>query len=348
MAPTSPETNPAAVPRPVPLTTRDRLFHVSDDILGLRLPMPPPLEWVNVYFLRDGDGWALVDTGYNTPDSRAVLIEALDEYLDEKPITRVIVTHYHPDHIGQAGYICERYKCPLYMTQTEWLLGRWLSTDATPTYMRTIADYYERAQVPVEMYTTLTERGNSFLRTSDEVPPSFHHIVKNDVLTIGKQKWQVLIGKGHAPEMITLYDAENKMLISADHIVARITPNISIWAYDTDTNPLKDYLDSIQWFVDHLPDDIQVLPGHGRTFENFHERIAGYKTHHQGRLDKLLNGFDGEPKNLYQLLKVLFPRDLSPRDFVFAMGETHSHINYLVEDGRVKKLSDRPFLFQKA
>ena len=345
---------PETLPSPVPaasqsLTTRDRLFQVSDDILGLRLPMPPPLEWINIYFLRDGDGWAMVDTGYNTPDSRAVLIEALDEYLDEKPITRVIVTHYHPDHIGQAGYVCERYKCPLYMTQTEWLLGRWLSTDRTASYMQTIVDYYKAADVPSGIYEILTERGNSFLRTSDEVPPHFIHLAKNDILTIGEHDWQVLIGRGHSPEMITLYDAKNKLLLSADHIVARITPNISIWAYDTEANPLKDYLTSIAWYAEHLPDDLTLLPGHGRVFDGFHERVAGYKTHHQGRLDKLLSGFDGEPKTLQQLLKVLFSRDLSPRDYVFAMGETHSHINYLVGEGKVKKLADKPvWLFQKA
>lgn len=342
MAPTTPQA--------VNLTTQDRLFQVADDILGLRLPMPPPLEWINVYFLRDGDGWTMVDTGYNTPDSRAVLIEALNEYLDGKPITRVLVTHYHPDHIGQAGYVCERYNCPLYMTQTEWLLGRWLSTDQTKSYLTTIANYYKAADIPDDLYATLTERGNSFLRTSDEVPPHYHQIRENDVLTIGTRQWTVLIGRGHAPEMVTLYDAQNKMLLSADHIVARITPNISIWPYDTEANPLKDYLDSIDWFTANLPDDITLLPGHGRSFDGFHERVAGYRTHHQGRLDKLLAGLiDGEPKTLQQLLKVLFTRDLSPRDYVFAMGETHSHINYLVHEGTVRKIASEPkILFQKS
>ncbi len=330
------------------LTTRDRLFQVADDILGLRLPMPPPLEWVNIYFLRDTDGWAMVDTGYNTPDSRAVLIEALNEYLDGKPITRVIVTHYHPDHIGQAGYICERYKCPLYMTQTEWLLGRWLSTDKTTSYTQTIAEYYRAADTPADLFATLTERGNSFLRTSDEVPPSFVHLQEHDIIQIGNRQWDVLIGRGHAPEMMTLYDAKNKLLLSADHIVARITPNISIWPYDTKTNPLKDYLDSIAWFADNVPNDVTLLPGHGRMFDGFHDRVATYRTHHQGRLDKLFNGFDGEAKTLQQLLKVLFPRDLSPRDYVFAMGETHSHLNYLIGESKIVQLAERPlYLFQK-
>lgn len=340
-----PETTPPATIIP----TNERVFQVADDIIGVRLPMPPPLEWINAYFLRDRDGWVMVDTGYNTPDSRAVLMEVLDEYLDNKPVTRVLVTHYHPDHIGQAGYVCGRYKCPLVMTQTEWLLGRWLSTERTPTYLQTITHYYTAAGTPPEVLSILTERGNSFLRTSDEVPPVIHSIVENQILKIGNRNWKVVIGRGHAPEMVTLYDEQNKMLISADHIVARITPNISIWPYDPHANPLDQYLRSIDWFVDNLPDDITLLPGHGRTFTGFHDRITSYKTHHQGRLDKLESGLaNGEQKTLHQLLKVLFTRDLSTRDYVFALGETHSHLNYLIAQGKAKQVAAEPLmLYQK-
>jgi glyoxylase-like metal-dependent hydrolase (beta-lactamase superfamily II) len=331
------------MPETTPFATGDRLFRITDDLFGLRLPMPPPLEWVNVYFLRDGDGWAMVDTGYNTPDSRGVLMEALDQHLDNKPITRVFVTHYHPDHVGQAGYICGRYNCPLYMTQTDWLLARWLSTDNTSSYLKTIADYYRSAGTPAEMFNTLTERGNSFLRTSDEVPPSFTVLRDSDRITIGKQSWQIIVGKGHAPEMYTMYDADNKFLISADHIVARITPNISIWPYSPNDNPLKDYLESMAHFATTLPDDITLLPGHGRSFSGFHERINSYRVHHEGRLDKLMAGLQQDgAKTLHQLLEVLFPRVMSPRDYVFALGEAHSHINYLVHAGKVRKDTSKP------
>jgi hypothetical protein len=90
-------------------------------------------------------------------------------------------------------------------------------------------------------------------------------------------------------------------------------------------------------FAATIPDDITILPGHGRIFETFHGRLASYQIHHDGRLEKLLGGFDGAPKSLYELLKVLFPRVLSPRDFVFALGETHSHLNYLIYEGKVQK-----------
>ncbi|HEY1095804.1 MAG TPA: MBL fold metallo-hydrolase [Alphaproteobacteria bacterium] len=338
------------MPETTPFASGDRLFKVTDDIYGLRLPMPPPLEWINVYFLRDGDGWAMVDSGYNTPDSREVLMEALDQHLDGLPVTRLFVTHYHPDHIGQAGYICGRFNCPLYMTQTEWLLGRWLSTERTAAYLTTVTNYYQAAGTPDELMRIITERGNSFLRTSDEVPPVFHQLKDGDMVTIGERRWQIKVGRGHAPEMFTMYDAENKLLLSADHIVARITPNISIWPFNPDDNPLKDYMDSMRQFAKDIPDDITLLPGHGRSFDGFHERVANYQTHHENRLAKLMTGLeDGTARTLYDLLKILFSRDLSPRDFVFALGETHSHINYLMYDGKVTKIEGKPYtLYQKA
>lgn len=331
------------MPETPPFTSADRIFRIADDLLGLRLPMPPPLEWVNVYFLRDGDGWAMVDSGYNTPDSRAVLDDMLANHLDGLPITRLFVTHYHPDHIGQAGYICDRFKCPLYMTFTDWLLARWLSTDNTSSYLATIAAYYHKAGTPDELRTHILSRGNSFTRTSDEVPPIFHRLRDGETIRIGTRHFQVKLGAGHAPAMYTLYDAQNKVLISADHIVARITPNISVWAYNPDDNPLLDYMESMRQFAQDIPDDITLLPGHGRPFEGFHDRVAGYQAHHEKRLQKVLDGMqDGVPRHLHELHRFMFTRALTPRDYVFALGETHAHVNYLVAKGSLRKIDSMP------
>lgn len=325
----------------------DRIFDIADDIRGLRLPMPPPLEWVNAYFLRDGHGWIMVDTGYNTPDSRAVLEAMIADHLDEQPITGVVATHYHPDHSGQAGWICDKFGCPLYMSHTEWLLARWLSTDHTNSYREMIADYYRRAGTPEDIYKTIIERGNTFLRTCDEIPATYHRLSDGQNFKIGHRNWKVIIGRGHAPEMILLYDEIGKILISADQVVARITPNISIWAFDTEANPLKDFIHSSDTLPTIIPNDVQVLPGHGRPFENFHEKIGTYNVFHERRLQKLLDGMTGEPQTLYELLKILFPKDLSPRDYVFALGETHSHVNYLVHEGRAAHMRGSSMLFKK-
>jgi glyoxylase-like metal-dependent hydrolase (beta-lactamase superfamily II) len=323
------------------------LFTAADGIIGLRLPMPPPLEWINAYFLRDKDGWFMVDTGYNTPESRQVLETMIANHLDGLPIKGVIVTHYHPDHSGQAGWLIEKFKCPLYMTQTEFLLARWLSTDNTPSYRQMVSDYYRYAGAPETIWQAIVERGNSFLRSCDELPPKYFHLQDKDTLVIGGRIWRVVIGRGHAPEMIMLYDETSKLLISADQVVARITPNISIWAFDTKANPLKDFMESSDYLPKIIPNDVTVLPGHGRPFDNFHERIGTYNPFHEKRLQKLREGLTDEPQSLYQLLKILFVKDLSPRDFVFAMGETHSHINYLLAEKQAVRLPGPEMLYKK-
>lgn len=328
-------------------SSADRAFAVADDILGLRLPMPPPLEWINAYFLRDEKGWVMIDTGYNSPESRAVLEDFIETRLDGLPITKLIVTHYHPDHSGQAGWLCAKYQCPLYMTQTEWLLARWLSTDRSTSYLQAVVDYYRHAGTPQELLDIVQERGNSFLRGSDEMPAHYQRLVEGDVMTIGKRQWQILIGRGHAPEMILMYDKEGKFLLSADQIVARITPNIGVWAYDTAANPLKEFLASSLRFPQIVPDDVTILPGHGRPFEHFHERVSTFGPHHENRLNKLRAGLLDEPQNLYTLMKVLFPRELSSRDFVFALGETHAHVNYLLALGEIEKIDSTDFLYRK-
>lgn len=328
-------------------SSTDRVFVIAEDVMGLRLPMPPPLEWINAYFLRDGHGWAMVDAGYNTPDSRAVLEDFIETQLHGAPITRLIVTHYHPDHSGQAGWVCARYQCPLYMTQTEWLLARWLSTDRSASYLENVIDYYRRAGTPDDLLAIIKERGNSFLRTSDEIPPSYQRLNENDMLTIGQRQWRIMIGRGHAPEMILMYDAAGKLLISADQIVARITPNIGVWAYDTAANPLRDFLHSSAAFPQLVPNDVTILPGHGRPFDDFHARVATFGPHHENRLNKLRGGLSAEPKNLYELMKSLFTRELTARDFVFALGETHAHVNYLVSLGEAVKLPEEAFLYRK-
>lgn len=329
------------------ISIEDRLFDVADDIRGLRLPMPPPLDWVNAYFLRDSNGWFVVDSGYNTPESRQILEKMVSDHLDGLPVIGVIITHYHPDHVGQAGWLCETFNCPLYMSTQEWLLARWLSNDTSDSYRRIVTQYYRDTGAPDEFIQVLSEKGNTFLRTADEVPAQYRHLEEGRHLTIGQRTWKILIGHGHSPDMVLLYDEAGKMLVSGDQVVSRITPNISVWAYDQDADPLKDFLHYSRRLPELVPNDVTVLPGHGRPFDNFHEKINGYIPFHDKRLDKLRTGMTGEPQNLYELMRLLYTRELTPRDFVFAIGETHAHINYLVGLGEVRRVDNATLLFQK-
>lgn len=328
-------------------SSADRVFEAADGILGVRMPMPPPLEWVNAYFLRDGAGWTMVDTGYNTPESRTVLQDVIAHHLDGKPITRLVATHYHPDHAGQAGWIVNNFKCHFVMTETEWNLARWLGGDQSGSYVNMMLDYYRRAGTPEPLVDAITSRGNNYTRTCDDIPDTYTRVADHDILYIDEQPWRVVVGRGHAPEMIMLYSDARKILISADQVVARITPNVSVWPFDIDANPLRDFIHTCTTLPERIPNDVTILPGHGRPFDDFHARVASYNTFHENRLNKLWSGMTDGDMTLYELHKILFPRELTPRDFVFALGETHSHINYLVSQGRALRVDTARFLFRR-
>ena len=329
------------------ISIEDRVFIVAPDIKGLRLPMPPPLEWVNAYFLRDDQGWYMIDSGYNSDESRAILKEMIANHLDGLPIIGMIVTHYHPDHSGQAGWVCQEFDCPLYMTHVEWLLGRLLSKEDSPEYHKVVNDYYLNAGTPQEIRDVFKERGNSFLRTADVLPAQYKQLEQGNKITIGDRTWEIIVGKGHSPAMLLMYDREGKLLVSGDQVVSRITPNISIWPFDQDDDPLKDFLEISADLPKMVPNDVTILPGHGRPFDDFHSRIGTYIPFHENRLNKLRAGLTGELQSLHELVKVLFVRDLSPRDYVFAIGETHSHINYLIGLGEMERVNGDKIQFRR-
>lgn len=329
------------------ISIEDRLFYVADDILGLRLPMPPPLEWVNCYFLRDKTGWMMVDSGYDTPESREILDIMIENHLQGLPVTGVIVTHYHPDHAGQAGRICRKFGCPLYMSAQEWQLARWLGIDDTDSYREVIAAYYRQTMAPDDLVQAVISKGNSYRNSSGEIPATYKRLVTGQELHIGQRSWHVMTGKGHAPEMILLHDRQGNLLLSADQVVARITPNISVWAFDTDANPLADFLQTCRDLPRLVDNAVTLLPGHGRPFDDLHGRLASYLTFHENRLNKFRAGLTGDTQSLYELTKIIFVRDLTPRDFVFAIGETHAHANYLLSTGELETVADKPLHFRK-
>ena len=105
------------------------MIQLADGIGWTRSPVPGSLNHINLWVLDDGDGVALVDSGLNMPAAREAWEALFAGPLAGRTVTRVIVTHFHPDHIGLAGWLCERFGVRLWMTRGEWLFARMLTTD---------------------------------------------------------------------------------------------------------------------------------------------------------------------------------------------------------------------------
>ncbi|MFT8243998.1 MBL fold metallo-hydrolase [Roseomonas sp. BN140053] len=300
-----------------------------------RMPLPFPPRHVNLWFLRDGEGWLAVDAGASTADATALWEQLAATELDGLPVTRLLVTHFHPDHVGLAGWVCERWGAPLLMPRTEYLLARFLRLDTDAGMTAHQVDFARRAGCPEDYLAFLANRGPLFARAVVPVPRAFTRIAGGDTLRIGGRDWRVLTGGGHAPEMACLHCPELGMLISADQILPRITPYVGVGATEPLADPLADFLRSNDR-LRAIPPETLVLPSHGEPFTGLHERIGSIAAHHAERLDTLAAGCTA-PRTLFEATAILFPRVLEPGPLGFALGETLAHLNRLVVDGRLRR-----------
>jgi glyoxylase-like metal-dependent hydrolase (beta-lactamase superfamily II) len=308
---------------PPPGTT----IEVAPGVYWLRMPLPFALNHINLWLLKDGDGWCIVDTGYGIEATWAIWEQHFTATMAGKPVTRIVVTHYHPDHIGSAGWLASRTGAPVYITEAEILsahavregVGGWGRSSGIALFKSHGLD-----AVRMEAQTT---RGNAFKTGVPTLPEATERIMDGDVLTIGGRDWRVGTVFGHAPEHATLYCDELRVLISGDQILPRITTNVGVWGNHPNGDPLKLFLTSLDKF-EHLPDDTLVLPSHDRPFKGLHARRDQLKAHHEARLGELLAACD-EPRTATELLPVLFKRPLDDHQLMFAMGEIVAHLNYL-------------------
>lgn len=307
----------------------------EEGIFWLRLRLPFALNHVNVWLCDDGDGWTVVDTGYGDAPTRAAWEAALAGLLDGAAIRRLLVTHFHPDHFGQAGWLCEHTGAELLMTRTEWLTARALAYDTGQSSIRETERCYRRAALPEEVVERQRRRGNAYRRGVSEPPGRYSRLVAGQEVRLAGSRWEVLIGEGHAPEQVTLYCAERRLLIAADQILPRISPVVGVWSTEPAANPLADYLRSLEPYR-RLPEDCRVLPSHGTPFVGLHKRLDQLVGHHEERL-ALTRAACAEPVNAHDVLLRLFHRELDAHQMGFALGETLAHLNYLVEQGTVER-----------
>jgi glyoxylase-like metal-dependent hydrolase (beta-lactamase superfamily II) len=312
----------------------DELTEVEPGIWWLRLRLPFALDHVNVWLLVDRDGWTLIDTGVSDTATRAVW----ERVLARLPIARILITHFHPDHFGLAGWLRDRTGAPVLMSRTEWLTGRLLSLDQTDEALEVADAHYRRAAMPEEVIAAQRARGHAYSRRVPTTPPMFQSLEAGHELTLAGSRWRVIIGQGHAPEQVTLYSPERRLLIAADQILPRISPVIGVWSNAPDRDPLGEFLTSLHQYRD-LPEDSRVLPSHDAPFTGLHARLTSLAAHHDERLARTLDACQ-TPATGVQILRALFPKRYDPHQMGFALAETLAHVNHLWRRGEVERWTD--------
>ena len=323
-------TFPHAAPPPTAQT-----IEIAPGILWTRIPLPFRLDHVNIYLIEDGDGFAVLDTGIGNVATQEVWETLVAGPLAGRRLTRLIVSHFHPDHIGLAGWLCERFGLPLLTTQTAYLGCLNISLSPGALDAKPYRDFYTHHGLDAETTTLVATQGHGYLRMVKPLPPTFTRVVAGDTLRIGGRDFRVFTGDGHAPEQIMLWCEADGIFLAADQVLAKITPNVSVWAVDPHGDPLGLFLRSLRALRDAVPADVLVLPGHQLPFHGLHTRIDEQIAHHEERCDLIARACAREARSTADLVPVLFPRKLDPHQMSFAFSETLAHVNTMVRDGRL-------------
>ena len=314
----------------------DQAVEVMPGVLWVRLNLPFRLNHVNVYLLADGDGWAMVDCGLSNEETIGAWTQLFEGPLAHVRISRLIVSHSHPDHVGLAGWMVKRFGCPLYMSQVEYLQSAYYQTRGTDEQRDAQRRFFLLHGMDEELTDKLLGRGQEYLKRVSVLPPSYRRISHGDEIVIGARRFKVITGGGHALDQVMLYCAADKLFLSADQVLSKISPNVSVWAVEPEQNSLGEYLTSLASLTTTLPYDVLVLPGHGVPFYGLKKRIKQLADHHEERCRLIADACREVPQTSKELVPVVFHKHaLDPHQMGFATGELIAHVNYMLVEGRL-------------
>lgn len=313
-----------------------RTVPVAPGVHWLRMPLPFALDHINLWLLEDGDGWTIVDCGITSDGTRALWEQIFARALQGRPVTRVIVTHMHPDHVGLAHWLCDRWQCRLWISATDWNAARMASQATTGFGGAAAADFFAlHGLTDPEAQAQVRARSNYYASMVPDVPRQFRRLMDGMTLAIGGRSWRCIAGHGHAPEHIALACEATQTLISGDMVLPRISTNVSVIDLEPEADPLPLYLRSLQRFGP-LPQGTLVLPSHGKPFTGLHRRLAQLQAHHDDRLAEVMHACTEAPHSAADVLPVLFKRTLDLHQTTFAMGEAIAHLHALAGEGRLR------------
>ncbi len=267
---------------------------------------------------------------YTRKTTRDLWVNVLAEQLHGEPISRTLVTHLHPDHAGCAGWLEQRCKAPLWMSREEYLLCRTLVADTGRPAPPEGIEFYAAAGFPETALERYQQLFGSFGQYVAPLPQSYHRLKDGMQVSIGDHAWQVIIGRGHSVEHACLYCEELNALISGDQILPTISSNVSVYPTEPFANPLGDWLDSLNMLKRRLPDDVLVLPAHGKPFRGAQIRLDQLIAEHQEGLDKL-RALCLQPVRAIDTFSALFKSKITESNLIMATGEAIAHLNYLYE-----------------
>ena len=345
-----PDTTPLTYPLGEHLPPPGQATEVADGVYWLRMGLPFALDHINLWLLRDElpdlqnpqqlrQGWTVVDCGIDNPATRQAWQEVEASTLQGLPVLRVIVTHMHPDHVGLAHWLCERWQAPLWMGITEYQAAKLACYtqsglgSAPALHFFALHGWHREDDLKI-----VQQHMNHYAVMVPALPATHVRLMHDMPVRIGARTWQCLSGLGHSPDHMALYCAQDHLFISGDMLLPSISSNVSVYAQEPESDPLTWFLQSLDQMNALLPEDCLVLPSHGRPFRGVQPRVAQLQSHHAERLSELLAACTDRPCSAHDALPVLFKRALNQQQMAFAMGEAVAHLHALWHAGKAQRL----------
>jgi glyoxylase-like metal-dependent hydrolase (beta-lactamase superfamily II) len=319
-------------------------IELAPGVLWLRMALPFALNHINLWLLEDVfdnghgvvHGWTAIDCGIASGEIRAAWERIFKNALRGLPIVRVLATHCHPDHVGLADWMCQRWRAPLWMTAGEYAFARLMSAGLPGADGSAAVPHFQRHGMrDADMLEKVAGRQGYYSSMVPAMPASYNRIQDGDAIAIGAHEWRVISGFGHSPEHAALYNADLNILISGDMVLPRISTNVSVMAIEPEADPVRQYVASLQKYTD-LPADTLVLPSHGKPFRGLHTRIVQLTDHHTARLAEVLEAC-ATPQCAADIVPIMFKRPLDTHQMTFALGEALAHLHKLWLDGALTR-----------
>ncbi|WP_243450916.1 MBL fold metallo-hydrolase [Sphingosinicella sp. CPCC 101087] len=326
-----------------------QLLPLADGVGWTRSPVPGSLGHINLWMLDDDGGEvAIVDSGLDSAPARDAWEALLGGPLAGRPASRILVTHFHPDHVGLAGWLAERFGVRLWMSRGEWLFARMLTADRRDAPPPEAIAYWRAAGWDeVRIAAEVAKGWGRFASAVSEIPVSYVRLQDGERIRIGRREWRIVIGSGHSPEHACLVDEAGGLMIAGDQVLPRITSNVSLSLSEPEADPLGEWLDSIARLRE-LPGDLLVLPSHGEPFTGLHARLDALDGGHRRQLDAL-HAHLAEPRRAVDCFGVLFGRRIDDRMLGLATGEAMAHLRRLEVEGRaVRDVRDGTHFYSQA
>lgn len=318
-------------------------------LLWVRMPMPFALDHINLWVLDDQiegkNGWTVVDAGVATDAIRQAWQALWQGPLSHQPLARMLVTHMHPDHVGNAQWLIDQYSAQglparLWMSASDHFAAQLACQATTGFGGDRAADFFmSHGLREPEDVAKIRERGGFYATLVPEVPHAYRRLMEGMQVCIGERHWRCLAGHGHSPEHISLYNERDGLLISGDMLLPRISTNVSVVDLEPEADALGLFLDSIAR-LRSLPADTLAMPSHGLPFTGIHTRIQQLVDHHAARLEEVMQACAMRPSSAAEILPVLFKRQLDLHQTTFAMGEAVAHLNHLWHQGALRRDND--------